>query len=71
MNIDAYCQQCLELICKNCETVGHKHHAVLPIKTAFDNFRQATSMSKVDQDPSFHRHFDFNCVIILPVQTES
>ena len=48
--VDAYCQQCLELICKNCETVGHKHHDVLPIKTAFDNFRQATSMSKVGQD---------------------
>ena len=45
-----YCQQCLELICKNCGTVGHKDHVVLPIKTAFDNFRQVTSMSKVGQD---------------------
>jgi hypothetical protein len=30
--------------------VGHKDHVVLPIITAFDNFRQVTSMSKVGQD---------------------
>jgi uncharacterized metal-binding protein len=48
--LDGYCQQCLELICKNCGTVGHKDHVVLPIKTAFDNLRQVTSMSKVGQD---------------------
>jgi hypothetical protein len=49
LQLDAYCQQCFELICKNCGSVGHKHHDVLPIKTAFDNFRLVTSMSKVGQ----------------------
>ena len=46
--VAGYCQHCSELICKNCRTVGHKHHDILPIKTAFDNCRKA--MSKVWQD---------------------
>jgi len=30
--------------------VGHKHHVILPIKTAFDNFRRAMPMVGQDLD---------------------
>jgi len=46
--LDVYCQQCSELICTNCRSVDHNNHVILPIKTAFDNFKKAMPM--VGQD---------------------
>ena len=46
--LDAYCQQCSELICGNCQNVDHKNHVISLIKTAFDNCKQ--DMPKVGQD---------------------
>ena len=43
-----YCQYCSELICENCRYMHHKNHAIVPMKTAFDNIKKV--MPNVGQD---------------------